>query len=276
MGWNLSAYELKGAGVTRGAPLERWNQHMLRFARRTQDDWAEIDPDLLAQAITEVLDIARAVTSTGGNPVVVGDEALLRSLWDYSAVPVIDSSRARRGLLADLPPSEQRLARLIQWSSQMNIDVSTYIDAARSDLRRERKSVSRNNSGELVEQPDILLIINIPIPPVLLAESLDAGIPVIATTGPETDPGSYLRVLPGDFSDGHIRNDLIEGLGQYVVEGRTQFNETLAEYGTVGFLLPDDIRTVHGPAGDRWLRERIATPQASVDSDEVIASWSNS
>jgi ribosomal protein S2 len=274
MGWKLEADDLLAAGVTRGASLERWNGEMLnRFGRPVEQDWAEGDPLRAAEAVAQALKIIRTVASTGGTPALVADAGLawrlLDEIWGTAAIPFVDVSNVREGFLAGLPPSEDRLARLYEWPRLVGLNVDDCINATRIDLGRERKAPLRTSLPEPIEQPDVLIAVGSEVSSVLLAETQETGIPLIATVGPEADPAPFSWVIPGDFSNRHIQIDLLLAIRDFTSEGRDDLDGQLRRYGEVRFLSPWQL----GGAEDleTWLQDRIASPQSSVDADVVIA-----
>jgi ribosomal protein S2 len=273
MGWNLRPHDLKEGGVTEGAPVERWNRDMfLRFARPTEQDWAEVDPERAAEAVVRALEIVRAVASIGGTPAVVADTGPPHEFWLFSGIPTIDESTIREGLLAGLPPSEERLARLHEWPSRVHLNAEDYINAARIDLGRERTPSLRTSPSEFIEQPDIIVAIGGRVSSLLLAETKDLGIPLIAAVGPEADPTPFFWVIPGNFSHEPVLSDLIEAVRDTKGEGQSEFVAQLERYGQVEFVTPYVLRR-DAEEIEPWLQERVASPQSSVDSDAVIAAW---
>jgi ribosomal protein S2 len=273
MGWNLGPVDLEDGGATEGAPLNRWHRDMfVRFARPTEQDWAEVDSERAAEAVVRALEIVRAVASTGGTPAVVAEAGQLDELWLFQGIPTIDASTIREGVLVGLPPSEERLARLHEWSSQVGLNAEDYIKAVRADLGRERTPSLRTSRPELIEQPDVIVAIGgKAASSVLLAETKYLGIPLVAAVGPETDPRHFFWVIPGNFSRDPVLSDLIFAIRDNMAQGQSEFVIQLERYGKVRFVAPYELGDVADV--EAWLQERIASPQSSVDSDAVIAAW---
>jgi hypothetical protein len=152
----------------------------------------------------------------------------------------------------------------------VGLNADDWIEAARIDLRRERTTLLRTSPPEPIEQPDVLIAVGGKLSSVLLAETKETGIPLIATLGPAADPAQLFWVIPGDFSSASIQIDLVSGIRDRTSDGRNAFDGQLRKrYGEVEFLPPRKL----GRAEDleAWLQDRIASPQSSVDPNVVIA-----
>jgi small subunit ribosomal protein S2 len=273
MGWNLNAETLEGDGVIVGAPRERWNRLMLRFARPMEDGRYQVDPYLAVEAIDKALEILRAVARTGGTPEFVGNIDTLNRLLNLG-VPVLDPSAShQKGLLTERPPSEERLARLMEWPSLVDLAVDQEIEAARLDIVRERGVTGRWSASGFYEQPDVIVVVGDEASPELIAEAKQTGIPVIATVLPESDPTGIFWPIPGDYHNPATQGGLTFYAYDALFEGRAGYIEQinrLTEYGEVRF---PSVSRFQDKKSRKQLRARLARPQSVVDADEVIAAW---
>lgn len=275
MGWNLDAYTLQMRGVTAGGPLEQWNRGMLRFARHEGPDYAVVDPALAAEAVNTALEMLRAVTSVGGQPAfVVGYRSAMDAFINYVGylgIPVLEPSLTETGFLTGLPPSEERLARLIEWPDLIGLTADEEIASTRRDLARERNVPRQQLSFDLMEQPDIIVVVGDQINPLLLAEAKQVGIPVAATVRHDSDPSQVYWPIPGDFSDEEILQDFASAAHDYAYSGLRRFESRLEKYGDV--RLPALHELDWHEEFLTQLRDRLESPHAGIDADDVLASW---
>jgi small subunit ribosomal protein S2 len=196
--------ELLEAGVHFGHQTRRWNPKMRRFIFGERSGIHIIDLQKTEKLLARAQEFASAVGGRGGTILFVGTKKQARDTVAEAAgnagMPYIHQ-RWLGGLLTNFQTISKRIKRLhelTEWTENGTLELLPTRERIAAIKERDKLEFNLGGVRNLQRPPDAMFVVDMKTETIAVREAQRLGIPIIALTDTNCDPGPVDYVIPGN------------------------------------------------------------------------------
>jgi small subunit ribosomal protein S2 len=196
--------ELLEAGVHFGHQTRRWNPKMRRFIFGERSGIHIIDLQKTERLLARAQEFASAVGGRGGTILFVGTKKQARDTVAEAAtaagMPYVHQ-RWLGGLLTNFQTVSKRIKRLhelTEWTENGTLELLPTRERIAAIKERDKLEFNLGGVRDLQRPPDAMFVVDMKTETIAVREAQRLGIPIIALTDTNCDPGPVSYVIPGN------------------------------------------------------------------------------
>ncbi|MEO0484260.1 MAG: 30S ribosomal protein S2 [Planctomycetota bacterium] len=218
--------DLIEAGIHFGQRTSGWNPKMTPFIYGKRNGIHIIDIKETVKGLLLAKKFVSKTVGSGKDICFVGTKRQARTVLTEQ-VPTVKmhcvTERWLGGTLTNFRTIRQRLKRLAELEEiELRDNFASYSKKMESQLRREKRKISRNLSGirDMEKLPGAIVVVDARIELTALKEARKLGIPTIGLVDTDGDPDLVDIIIPGNDDSMRSIDVIVRELCKAITEGR--------------------------------------------------------
>jgi len=218
--------DLIEAGIHFGQRTSGWNPKMSPFIYGKRNGIHIIDIKETVKGLLLAKKFVAKTVASGKDICFVGTKRQARTVLTEQAPTVkmhYVTERWLGGTLTNFRTIRQRLKRLAELEEiELRDNFASYSKKMESQLRREKRKISRNLSGirDMEKLPGAIVVIDARVEVTALKEARKLGIPTIGLLDTDGDPDMVDIVIPGNDDSMRSIDVIVRELCKAITEGK--------------------------------------------------------